>query len=94
MSMPGYREQYPEQDDIDERRDYDDWMEGEMQSEYERFLDEQEQRVRRMSVSWLRWFRGGKLIEYEWVEAPIRDAAGITLDEFILDLIIMDDDWD
>lgn len=81
--MPGYREQYPEQDDYDDRYD-----------EQEDLEEEAPRWVRSASVSWLRWLRGGKLIEYEWVEAPILDAAGITLDEFILDLMIMDDDWD
>lgn len=77
--MPGYREQYPPDDHYYEENDWG---------------EEVPRCIRRVSVSWLRWFRGGKLIEYEWVEAPILDAAGITLDEFILDLMIMDDDWD
>jgi len=68
--MPGYREQYPEQDDIDARRDLDDWQAGECAAEYERFLYEQ----------------GGWLDE---------QADGLNdLDYMILDMMIMDDDWD
>ena len=60
MSMPGYREQYPEQDDIDARRDYDDWVEGQLAMEYEQ-----------------------------------GQADGLTdMDYLILDMMIMDDDWD
>ncbi|MEE8567292.1 MAG: hypothetical protein V3S81_01680 [Anaerolineales bacterium] len=66
MSMPGYREQYPEQDDIDARRDYDDWIDGYLAMEYERYLYEQEQ----------------------------DDGYLTDMDYLILDMMIMDDDWD
>ncbi len=64
--MPGYREQYPEQDDIDARRDYDDWIDGYLAMEYERYLYEQEQ----------------------------DDGYLTDMDYLILDMMIMDDDWD